>query len=140
MQKLRNQSVQIQQLIFNVFAIIKKQADSIFRKHNLTGAQVGVLSRLSETEGKPMNKISSELWCDVSNITGVVDRLEKQNFVWRTAHPEDRRINLIGLTRQGRTALSETLPEHETALIERINILSAEERQALINILTKLVK
>lgn len=44
-----------------------------------------------------MNKISEELWCDVSNITGVVDRLEKQGLVWRTPHPDDRRVSLIGI-------------------------------------------
>lgn len=140
MKEVRTESIQIQQLIFNLFSVIKKQADSIFRKHGLTGAQVGVLTRLSETAGKPMNKLSQELWCDVSNITGVVERLEKQNLVWRSTHPEDRRINLIGLTSRGRTALKDTLPEHEAALIERISRLSPEERQTLITLLTKLIQ
>lgn len=136
MRALRDESVKIQYLIFAAFSVFKKKADIIFRKHGLTGPQVGVLTCLSEQEGKPMNKISEELWCDVSNITGVVDRLEKQGLVWRNSHPNDRRVSLVGITPKGKEALAETLPEHEQALIERIKLLSPEER----NILTRLLK
>ncbi|MFZ5644894.1 MAG: MarR family winged helix-turn-helix transcriptional regulator [Bacillota bacterium] len=139
MSDLRDESVKIQYLIFQAFSVLKKKADTVFRKHGLTGAQVGVLTRLSEIEGKPMNRISEELWCDVSNITGVVDRLDKQGLVWRTAHPEDRRVSLISITPKGKNALAETLPEHEKYLAERINKLSSDERKTLINLLKKIV-
>lgn len=140
MEQLRKESVRIQHLIFEAFSVLKKKADSIFRKHGLTGAQVGVLTRLSELEGKPMNKISEELWCDVSNITGVVDRLEKQGLVWRTSHPDDRRISLVGITPKGKEALAETLPEHEQVLIGRIQKLSPEERKTLVELLKKIIE
>lgn len=139
MMQLRNESVEIQHLIFEAFSVLKKKADSIFRKHGLTGAQVGVLTCLSEQEGKPMNKISQELWCDVSNVTGVIDRLEKQGLVWRTPYPNDRRVNLIGITPKGKAALAETLPEHEKVLIERIKKLSSDERKTLVKLLSKII-
>lgn len=139
MKQLRNESVEIQHLIFEAFSVLKKKADHIFRKHGLTGAQVGVLTCLSHQKGKPMNKISEALWCDVSNITGVVDRLEKQGLVWRTPHPNDRRVNLVGITPKGKEALAETLPEHEQVLIERIKILSPEERKTLTELLKKII-
>lgn len=138
MEQLRDESVEIQYLIFKTFSILKKKADGIFRKHGLTGAQVGTLTRLSEKEGKPMSKISEELWCDVSNITGVVDRLEKQNLVWRAPCRDDRRISLIGITYKGKEALGKILPDHEEALIDRIGKLSPEERKTLISLLKKI--
>ena len=140
MGQLRDEAVEIQYLIFHVFSILKKRADSIFKKHGLTGAQVGVLTRLSERHGKPMNKLGEELWCDVSNITGVVDRLEKQGLVCRDPHPEDRRINLIRITTKGKEALAETLPEHENALINQVRKLSPDERKTLIKLLNKIIE
>lgn len=140
MNSFRNEAIELQYLIFRTFSIIKKQADSIYRKHNLTGAQVGVLSLLSEKVGKPMNKLSDELWCDVSNITGVVDRLEKNGLVWRSSNPEDRRVNLICITEMGKKSLSETLPENEQVLIDHFGKLNSDERTTLIKLLRKLTE
>ena len=140
MRQLRDESVEIQYLVFKVFSVLKKKADSIFKKHGLTGAQVGVLSRLIEKKGKPMNKISEELWCDVSNITGVVDRLEKQGLVRRATHPDDRRIYLVSITSKGKKALAKTIPRHEKVLIDRIQKLSPEERKTLIKLLNKIIE
>ncbi len=138
MPDVREESIQLQYHIFKVFNQVKKEADSIFKEHGLTGAQVGVLARLRDTDGKPMGMLGAELWCDVSNITGIVDRLEKQGLVERTAKPGDRRINLIRITPKGREALSTVLPEHENALVERMKRLSAEERAELSQLLEKL--
>lgn len=140
MNQIRDESVKILYLIFQTFSILKKKADGIFRKHGLTGVQVGTLTRLSEQEGKPMGKISEELWCDISNITGVVDRLEKRGLVWRTPGPNDRRVSLIGITPKGKDALTKILPEHEKALADKISKLSAEERAALIKLLKKIIE
>jgi DNA-binding MarR family transcriptional regulator len=136
----RDDAVAIQYLIFKAFSLLKKKADASFKKRGLTGAQVGVLTRLSEQEGKPMNKLSEELWCDVSNITGMVDRLEKQGLVWRKQHPNDRRINLIGITPRGKAALGEALPEHEELLAARITKLTAAERKTLMKLMQKIVE
>lgn len=133
-----HEAIELQYLIFRTFSMIKKNADSIFRKHNLTGAQVGVLSRLPEEVGKPMNKLGEELWCDVSNITGVVERLEKNGLVWRNTNPEDRRVSLICITEMGKKSLSETLPEHERVLLDHFGKLTPDERKTLIKLLHKL--
>lgn len=137
---LRNDVIRVQYTLFHVFSFLKRKADNTFKLHGVTGAQVGVLSRLSLHEGKQMNKLSEELWCDVSNITGVIDRLEKQQLVIRSAHPKDRRITHIFLTVKGQKTLNEVLPEHEQYLIEKIGQLSAEEREILVKLLEKILK
>lgn len=136
---IRDEAVQIQRLVFRAFAVLKKEADTRFRAHGLTGAQVGVLTRLSSPEGKPMGAIGAELWCDVSNVTGLVARLEEQGLVRREVDPADRRVKRVHLTERGRGALARNLPEHEAALVRHAKALSAEERQTLIALLGKLV-
>lgn len=136
---LRDESVEIQRLVFQAFALLKRGADARFRAHGLTGAQVGVLTRLSTPDGRPMGALGAELWCDVSNITGLVARLEKQGLVTRSPDPSDQRVKRVRLTDRGRAALARTLPGHEAALIRHARALSREERSALIALLRKLV-
>ena len=137
---LRDEAVQLQRLVFQAFAVLKKGADARFRARGLTGAQVGVLSRLTRPEGKPMSAIGAELWCDVSNVTGLVARLEEQGLVWRSSDPSDQRVKRVRLTDRGRAALTKTLPGHEAALVRRAKALSRDERRTLVALLRKLVE
>lgn len=137
---LRDEAVELQRLVFQAFAVLKKGADARFRASGLTGAQVGVLTRLSSPEGKPMSAIGAELWCDVSNVTGLVARLEEQGLVRRTPDPRDQRVKRVRLTDRGRAALGETLPDHEAELVRRARALSRGERRTLVALLTKLIE
>jgi DNA-binding MarR family transcriptional regulator len=136
---LRDEAVEIQRLVFQAFAVLKKGADARFREHGLTGAQVGVLTVLRSPEGKPMGAIGAELWCDVSNVTGLVARLEEQKLVARSLDPADQRVKRVRLTDRGRDALAEALPGHEAALVRRATALSREERRTLAALLRKLI-
>ena len=136
---LRDEAVELQRLVFQAFAVLKKGADARFRARGLTGAQVGVLSRLTKPEGKPMSAIGAELWCDVSNVTGLVARLEAQGLVRRTPDAGDQRVKRVHLTERGRAALGEALPDHEAELVRRARALSREERRTLVALLTKLI-
>jgi len=136
---LRDEAVEIQRLVFQAFAVLKKGADARFRGQGLTGAQVGVLTRLTSPGGKPMGEIGAELWCDVSNVTGLVARLEEQGLVSRAPDPSDQRVKRVRLTERGRAALARTLPGHEAALVQHARTLSREERQTLVALLRKLV-
>jgi DNA-binding MarR family transcriptional regulator len=50
------------------------------------------------------------LYVTPSNITGIIDRLEKKQFVERIRKEGDRRVALITLTETGKE-LSKTLPD-----------------------------
>jgi DNA-binding MarR family transcriptional regulator len=54
--------------------------------------------------------LSRKLFVTPSNITGIIDRLEKKQLVERTKKKGDRRIALITLTDTGKQ-LSKTLPD-----------------------------
>jgi DNA-binding MarR family transcriptional regulator len=135
----RDDAVEIQRLVFRAFALFKKGPDARFRARGLTGAQVGVLTRLRAGEGRPMGALGAELWCDVSNITGIVARLEERGLVRRSADAEDQRVKRVHLTERGREALARVLPEHEAALAADVRRLTAAERSTVIALLKKLV-
>src|SRR5262245_45828037 len=49
----------------------------------------------------PMRQLAERCYCDASNVTGIVDKLEERGLVERRDSPEDRRVKLIALTAAG---------------------------------------
>lgn len=58
---------------------------------------LGVLRRAPAS----MRALATTLACDASNITGIVDRLEKRGLVRREVSPNDRRVKNVVLTPAG---------------------------------------
>src|SRR5882724_12073833 len=50
---------------------------------------------------RKMSELADALFCDNSNVTGIVDRLEEHGLVRREAAEGDRRVKLIVLTKEG---------------------------------------
>ena len=46
-------------------------------------------------------ELAQALFCDNSNVTGIVDRLEERGLVRREAAEGDRRVKLLVLTKEG---------------------------------------
>lgn len=67
----------------------------------LTVPQATVLFLLKEKDGRMMSELGQVLGVDNSAMTGLIDRLEKTDFVRREAKREDRRALLIRITPAG---------------------------------------
>src|SRR5919197_1677802 len=50
---------------------------------------------------RKMSELAQALFCDNSNVTGIVDRLEERGLVIREAAKGDRRVKLLVLTKEG---------------------------------------
>lgn len=72
----------------------------LFREFGLTASQYNVL-RILRGEGKPMPslEIAERMIQVVPAITGLIDRLEKQELVNRERCTEDRRVVFVGITK-----------------------------------------
>lgn len=68
----------------------------------ITPGQMTVLYALYKGDGIPITELSKKVFLDNSTLTGLLDRLEKQNLVVRTATAEDRRCYYIYLTAKAR--------------------------------------
>lgn len=80
-----------------------RESQRLFRPLGLTGAQFNVLNLLAESaDGVSQRELGDRLLVDRSNVTGLLDRMEKTGWVRRTDHPEDRRVYLVRLTPAGR--------------------------------------
>src|SRR3954453_4081827 len=67
---------------------------------------------------RKMSELANALFCDNSNVTGIVDRLEERGLVTREAAQGDRRVTLLILNREGERLPNETTKEGERMRIE----------------------
>ncbi len=84
-----------------------------FARWDLSPSQFNILNLLSgHAEGLSQVELSRELIMHRSNVTGLVDRLEKRGLLSRKAVPDDRRAYCVQLTKTGARLVEEILPEY----------------------------
>jgi DNA-binding MarR family transcriptional regulator len=106
---------------------------------NLTFARYEALTLLSFSRrgSLPMGKMGQRLMIHAASVTNIVDRLEAQGLVKRTAHPDDRRTILCELTNDGRRIAEKAAAAVNTVEFG-VGILSTAERTQLIQLVRKL--
>ena len=99
---------------------------AFFARWDLGPSQFNVLNLLGDQpDGLSQVELGHWLITHRSNVTGLVDRLEKRGLVKRTDAATDRRAYRVVLTETGRGLLDEILPEFYTLSEEVWNPLSA---------------
>jgi DNA-binding MarR family transcriptional regulator len=78
----------------------KQRLFGMAREFQLAPQQMIALRMLGASPRK-MSDLADALFCDSSNVTGIVDRLEERGLVRRQSSKKDRRVKLLILTKEG---------------------------------------
>jgi MarR family 2-MHQ and catechol resistance regulon transcriptional repressor len=76
-------------------------------------------------------EVSQKVLKSGSNMTLVIDNLERDGLVRRERDPKDRRVIYVHLTEAGSRKVEAVLPGHVAALVEEFSVLSASEQETL---------
>lgn len=95
---------------------VQRYYESNLSSFGITPVQFYVLSALWENDGVKFKDLARSLTMDGSTLTGILDRLERLDYVERKDDPEDRRSLLIFLKEKAKENREEIL-----ALAERLN-------------------
>ncbi len=76
-------------------------------------------------------ELASRLHCDKTNITGLVDRLERRELVRRHPDPTDRRATQVSLTDDGEELVSRFRATMTAAVASHLESWPASRRQQL---------
>ena len=107
---------------------------------DLTPSQFAVLEALYHLGSMTQGEISQKLLKSNSNITTVMDNLERDGFVRRERDETDRRVIYVHLTKAGTGKIEAVLPNHVGALVEIFGALSPSEQETLGELCKKLGK
>lgn len=123
-----------QESVQEIVAAVRKLVRSVFvdsartgRKFGVSGAQNLVLRNLKSYGPLSSAELSRKMFVTPANMTGIIDRLEAKDLVYRQRKPSDRRVVLITMTEAGQK-LSESLPDPvERKLLYGLRDKSPEE-------------
>lgn len=104
----------------------------------LSGPQFGLLMHLRHQGPLFPSEIADRMLVTQGNITGLIQRLQKQGFVERRRSSTDRRFLKIGITEAGQAKLDEITPQWESQVRNSFRNLNPSDHQTLLNLLEKL--
>lgn len=107
---------------------IVKEADKILKPFGLTVTQLNVLMILkyqTPAEGVSQTQLGEMLLVNRSNVTGLVDRMEKAGLVVRRDDPDDRRTKFVRVTSKG----AETLLKAEGKYFETMEHITRDFKE-----------
>jgi len=124
-------------LLRNTSSNLKEEFRRKIEDFGITWPQYNALYHIGES-GRPVHELAQELQCNASNMTGIIDRMSDNGWVYREHSEEDRRIWLVKLTEDGARLKAEIMPQYKRIIKRRMSVLSQEELIFLQTLLTKL--
>ncbi|MCG8473299.1 MAG: MarR family transcriptional regulator [Desulfobacterales bacterium] len=109
------------------YRVVQHDGSKESKQFGLTSAQSHVLRTLYYVGPLSSVDLSRHLYVTASNMTGLIDRLEKKELVSRVRKEGDRRVTLITLTAKG-LGVAQSLPDPlETKLISGLGHMPVEQ-------------
>lgn len=107
-------------------------------RHGLTGPQLAVVKMLEPVGKLSLSELSERIRARNSTVTGIIDRMEREELVVRKRSDRDRRVVNIELTKKGRE-LAASIPVEPVDIFRRVLAeLPSRDAADLNRILTKL--
>ena len=118
----------------------RRLTKALARRASLTGPQLTVLKLLEEVGHLSLSDLSERIRAQNSTVTGIIDRMERDELVVRERLASDRRVVLIRLTQRGE-AIARAIPVEPMEMFKTALLtLSPSEMGSLVAILTKLAR
>ena len=119
--------------------LIEKQVRAELRERfDTTLPRFDLMAQLERSQdGLKMKELSRRMMVTGGNITGITDQLVTEGLVERLAVAGDRRAFRVRLTARGRKTFADMAHQHEGWIVEAFGGLSANELDALHQLLGK---
>ena len=127
--------------IARTFTLFNRSFARCYGRFGLTPAKLNVLmlvKHLGPEQGLPQREIARRLIISGSDVTGLIDRLEKAGLLTRKVTSKDRRVKLVTISSKGSALLDKLWPVHMEQVEQLMSPLPKRQQQKLIHLLTKL--
>ena len=118
--------------------VSQKRLENDLDKLDLTPPQFYVLATIGYAGGLPFGEIGAKMMVTVSNLTGIVDRLEEKKLVSRKRDAGDRRVVHVILTDKGAKVYKTAVPLFEKSVARIFSSLDKPQQKELSALFRKL--
>lgn len=127
--------------LIRVSEVLVKAADRFFGKYGLTTTQYDVLVIVNYSEKRvSQSDLGDRRVVSRSNITGIVDRLEKLGLVKREGSADDRRIKYLAITQKGKDLIKKVENKYFDTLKQVVWFLDDKDKGELTEIIGRIEK
>lgn len=127
--------------LIRVSEVLVKAADRFFGKYGLTTTQYDVLVIINYSEKRvSQSDLGDRRVVSRSNITGIVDRLEKLGLVRREGSADDRRIKYLAITQKGKDLIKKVENKYFDTLKQVVWFLDDKDKGELTEIIGRIEK
>jgi MarR family transcriptional regulator, organic hydroperoxide resistance regulator len=123
-------AVEAWELLWRLMQANKPRFMALAQELGLAPMQLHALRLIEPGVEVPMSSLAGKLFCDASNVTGIVDRLEARGLIERRPAEHDRRVKLLVLTAEGDRVRS-TAQSQITQPPPEIAALPLDQKRAL---------
>ena len=114
---------------------MKRALEARLSEHDITATQYIVLEVLREHDGASLTLLGRKLYFDNPTITGIVDRMERDELLERRRIAGDRRVINVFLTERGKALAQRTNNIGESINREATDKFSPRQVAELVNTL-----
>jgi DNA-binding MarR family transcriptional regulator len=105
---------------------------------DLTLARFDLLMQLLREDGQTSAELSRRMLVTAGNLTGLVDRAERDGLVERRRDPHDRRQTRVHLTPRGSRLARRAMARHHRLADELVSPLNPKDQETLRRLLQQL--
>ena len=124
----------------SVNAVQGRLLPALQKDFGLTESQIAVLEAIYHLGPLQQGELCRKILRSGSNVTTVVDNLERDGLVRRERDSADRRIQIVHLTDKGRALIDRALPVHVERITRLMGALEPDEQRELGRLCRKLGK
>jgi DNA-binding MarR family transcriptional regulator len=133
-----NTKCRLVEVFWNFWPAFQRWAESHTEGTSLTPQRTRILARLQEKGPQIMSELGEHLGVSATNVTALVDALEKDGFVARKPHPRDRRATIIEITSKASKEFSEGCSAYREKVADLFCSLTEAERKDLLRMMETL--
>ena len=123
-----------------IFRMLYSSYQFFASQWHISGSQLAAIEKLYCQDGLTLGELSEKMGLSASTITGLVDRLERDNYVRRMRDGADRRVVRIFFTSEGKQILENKLNSGKSFVEEIAAKLAAKMQHEDIVQLDNLLK
>ncbi|MBM3249198.1 MAG: MarR family transcriptional regulator [Candidatus Omnitrophica bacterium] len=116
--------------VAGMYALFEKVISSYLRPYNLTPAKFNtlmIIKHMGKKSGLRQIEIGRRLIVTASNMTHLIDKLEREGYVERVSLKGDRRVNIIKISKAGSDLLDKVWPGYHNTIQELANLMPQNE-------------
>src|SRR3954463_5509854 len=119
--------------------LIEGEVRSLLRQRfDVTLPRFDLMAQLDKApDGMTLSDVSKRMMVSNGNVTGLVERLVESGHLDRRTSEQDRRVQVIRLTKVGRAEFRKMAAEHETWIADMFGDLGEKDVRELMRLLAK---